>query len=185
MDAEHRYKIGDVAIPSVTQVIADVLPGWQADPWYMERGAALHRACELFDSGTLDWSTVAPEIEPRLVAWKKFRQECPAEMIACEMRLHHPVYHYAGTLDRAFQNRGVLIGDIKSSLSAQILPQLGGYSAMWEKRFGTRVVGGVGIELRDNATYKCQWFDKKEIENGGRIFLAALTIYSFKKKEQL
>lgn len=183
MDAEHRYKIGDVALVSVTQVISDILPGWQADPWYMERGTAMHHACALLDAGTLDWSTVAPEIEGRVRAWEKFRKDYPAKMIACEMRLHHPIYNYAGTLDRILvEADAVVVADIKSTIAPQVQIQLGAYSLLWT---GAAIHRGAAIELHDDATYKCQWFTKKETEHGGRIFLAALTLHNFKRKAGL
>lgn len=186
MDDQHVYRLGDVVLPSVTQVIGSVLPGWQADPWYLERGSALHHGCRLFDEGRLDWSSVAPEIEGRVRAWEQFRKDWPAKMLACEMPMVHSIYNYAGTLDRVFQSEaGLTLLDIKSSIAPQVALQLGAYSQLWNEVGAGTISRGAAVELRDNGTYSAEWFTKREVEQGGRIFLACLTIHSFKKKHNL
>lgn len=186
MDSDHRYRIGGVEIPSVTQVINSVLPGWKADEYFLTRGSAMHAGCELMDAGTLDWSSVAPEIEGRLRAWQKFREEYPATVAACEVPLSHQLYRFAGTLDRVFvEPYAHVIGDIKSSIAPQVVIQLGAYSLLWEARGNAKISRGVAIELTDAGTYRTKWFTRRELEHGGRIFLACLSIHSFKLREKI
>lgn len=186
MDAEHRYRIGDVEIPSVTQVIGSVLPGWQADEWYMQRGSAMHHGCRLMDEGRLDWSSVAPEIEGRLRAWKAFRDSFAAEVLVSERPVHHKIFRFAGTLDRIFVDAHghLIIADIKSTICPQVEVQLGAYKrAFDDSGADLRAIGrGVAVELSDNGTYRTQWFTNKELTYSGQIFLACLSIYGFKRK---
>jgi len=90
-------------LPSVTQVLAKegLSPDYsRVDPWYALRGKYAHKATQLHDNNTLDESTIDPEIMPYLEAYKQFRLEWGKEIIESETRLYHPIYRYAGILDR-------------------------------------------------------------------------------------
>lgn len=183
-EASHHYTLNGRVIPSVTQVINSVVPGWQADEWYMQRGTAMHHGCRLMDEGLLDWSSVAPEIEGRLRAWEKFRAEFPARVLYSERKFSHPTYGFAGTIDRFFE--GAIIADIKSTICPQVKLQLGGYSLLLNSistRSSKNMCAGVAVELRDDASYRTEWFTAKQVEEGSRIFLACLTVHNFKAKE--
>ena len=54
-DATHEYRLDGKRVPSVTQVLecAGIIPKYDGDPWYGERGAAVHRACEMLDKGEM------------------------------------------------------------------------------------------------------------------------------------
>ena len=70
----HVYTLNGRVVPGVTEIVRATVPGWQASEWYLQRGRALHKAVELWNKGTLDEATVAPEIEGRFRAWKLFRE---------------------------------------------------------------------------------------------------------------
>ncbi len=93
-------------LPSITQVLKaeNLIPDYfRIDPWFMLRGSYIHRATELHDNNILDESTIDPEIAPYLEAYLKFRREWNGEIIEAEKRLWHPIYHYAGILDRVIK----------------------------------------------------------------------------------
>jgi hypothetical protein len=187
-DAEsHIYTLGKQKVPSVTQVINSILPGWQADEWYMQKGTAMHHGCRLMDEGRLDRTSVSFEIAGRLDAWEKFRAECPGKILAAEHPMAHPLFRFAGTLDRVFVvNDAVTLVDIKSSISPQAKVQLGAYKTLWDTcSSGHIITKGVAVELSDDGSYRTLWLDRKELELCARTFLACLTIYNFKQKERL
>ena len=181
-EATHSYRLNGSLVPSVTQVIGSVLPGWQAGDWYLQRGRALHHGCRLMDGHCLDWNTVDEAIKPRLLAWGKFRDECPsATVLLCEEPLAHPGYRFAGTIDRVFGNgKSDIIADIKSTIEPQVRVQLGGYSLLWTEHTGRKAIKAVAVELRDDGTYGTLWIDAHGLRRAQQTFLAALTIFNFK-----
>lgn len=181
-EAKHQYLIDGVPVVSVTQVIRDVLPGFQADPWYLERGRALHRATELHDLSTLDIATVDPTIKGRYVAWLTFLEHYPIKLIGIEKSLGSSIYQYAGTIDRVFaDDGGAVICDIKSSYSRQSVVQLGGYGWLWQQEYKTRPITGVVVTLNDNGTYSAKWITEHEMRRASQEFLGCLTAYNVRR----
>lgn len=182
-EATHTYRIGGRVVPSVTQVIGAVLPGWQASQWHLERGSAVHLACRYLDEGRLDWSTVDDQIIGRVRAWQRFRESFPAKVVACEHSMATPAYQFAGTVDRVLEHQDStrVIADLKSSLTAQVRLQLAAYAILW----GKRVDKAVGVELRDDGTFATLWMDEREINLCKRTFLAALSVYGFAATHKL
>lgn len=192
----HEYRIDGRLVPSVTQVINAVLPGWQAGEWYMRRGTALHHGCRFLDEGRLDWSSVSPEIEPRIKAWAKFRDEFPAEVLACELPLGH-VIGFAGTLDRVLRQAEAsdgIICDIKSTITPQVRLQLAAYRLLWAGQTATgatwanghvKINRGVAVELRDDGTYSTLWMNADELSRCEQVFLACLSVYGFAAKHKI
>lgn len=183
-ESDHSYRIDGRRVPSVTGIIGQVMPlPFQAGEWHMRRGVSTHHGCRLLDAGTLDWSSVDPEIMPRIKAWEKFRREWPAEIVACELPLGSESLRYAGTLDRVFKREDTLtICDIKSSLSPQVIVQLAAYALLWRDAGNRPVSKGVAVELRSDASYRCMWVDAGQLRRGEQVFLAALTIHNWKKE---
>jgi hypothetical protein len=103
----HRYTLDGQQLPSVTQVLR--LNGLSDDFSHVNKptldrardlGIAIHAATHYWDEGTLDQATVAPEVAPYLAAWIQFCAERRIQIDEMEQRLAHPLYRYAGTLDR-------------------------------------------------------------------------------------
>lgn len=187
-DAEtHTYRVDGVAVPSVTGIINAILPVWQADEWYLQRGAAIHYGCALMDCGELDWQSVAPEIEPRIMAWGKFRTDWPADIVAVETAVSHSLYRYAGTLDRMFVRSGdLVVCDIKSSIAPQVRPQLGGYALAWNATHPKqKVKSAVAVELRDDGTYRADWLSTADLRRAEQQFIALLTVFNFASEHNL
>lgn len=187
-EADHSYTLDGVRLPSVTQVIDRVLPrAFEASEWHKQRGAVLHRCTELADAGRLKWDTVHPEVLPRVKAWQKFRRDCPGVIAMNERKLHHPLYHYAGTMDRAiFFETELFIVDLKSSVTPQVRLQLAAYSLLWSAIKGNKPPqGAVAVELRDDETYRTLWLNKAELRQAEREWLAVLTVYNFMQTHNL
>lgn len=184
----HTYTLDGKRLPSVTQIIKAVLPydfGPGVGDWHMQRGTATHHGCRLLDEGRLDWSTVDPEIEPRIRAWEKFRRDWPAELVANERQLASAKYGYAGTLDRMFDRAGQIVADIKNSVSPQVRLQLAAYSLLWTENGGGKVCQAVAVELDKSGTYSCHWMNKHELRRAEQQWLALLTVYGFAREYNL
>lgn len=90
-------------IPSITQVLKaeGLSPDYSGiDPWYALRGTYAHKATQLHDNNILDESTIDPEITSYMDAYLKFLREWHGEIVETEKQLWHPIYHYAGIIDR-------------------------------------------------------------------------------------
>lgn len=181
-EVHHEYRLNGKVLPSVTAIIRAIIPPQYefAGEWHMNRGTATHRACELADQGRLDWSSVDPEIEPRVRAWQRFRLDWPAEIMANESRLAHEGLRYAGTIDRMFRHQGKLVlADIKNSIVPQVRLQLGLYSLAWTATHRTKVDRAVAVELLENGNYKCHWLSPPELRQAERQGVALKAVYDF------
>lgn len=186
-EASHIYRLDGARVPSVTQIINKVLPyDFNASEWHLNRGAAVHRACELLDNASLDWSTVDPEILPRVQAWEAFRRDLPMEIVAVEEPLAHSGLMYAGTLDRIFRHNGkMIVADIKNSVSAQVKIQLAFYSLLWTHNKKQTIDSAVAVELTEDGAYRCHWMTHRELRMAERQALAVLSVYNFASENNL
>lgn len=102
-DAEtHTYHVGDEEIPGVSAILRDT--GRQSsfagmNPFYAQKGTYVHRAIELDCDGKLDETTVDEEVLPYLMAWRSFKYDAGAVIIATEQVVFHPEHRYAGRFD--------------------------------------------------------------------------------------
>jgi hypothetical protein len=96
-EATHTYRIDGEPVPSVTQVLGDVLPGYQASEWHMQRGTAMHACAAMVAQGVaFDHD---PQLDGRVAALRAFFRDIPLKVAAVEQRLYSPGYRYAGTCD--------------------------------------------------------------------------------------
>lgn len=183
----HEYRLDGQRLPSVTQILRRVLPGWQAAEWYLQRGRALHHACRLLDCGDLDWSSVSPEIEPRIRAWQKFLRDAPAHMLGVEVPVASRAYRFAGTCDRMLVYPGnvLTVADLKSTVEPQVILQLGGYSLLWREAGKGTPARAVAVQLNEDASYRTRWLNAHELRRAEQTFLAALTIFNFMEMNNL
>jgi hypothetical protein len=121
-EASHTYRVGERVVPSVTQLLAPIKPDFSmVPPGVLERkrqlGTDVHLACELDDDD--DLGEVDDEILPYLQAWRQFRADTGAEVLANERQLYHPTLMFAGTLDRMMimpSSRETWLLDLKTSI---------------------------------------------------------------------
>ena len=145
----HIYTWKGKKVRSVTQVL-EPLYGYIGVPAHVleaaaARGTAVHLACEYWDNGV--FGGIEEELQPYLDAWIRFLEESKIEIEMVENRIYHPLYGYAGAIDRIAVLQGVRgIFDIKTtaSLMPAAGPQLAAYLEAWnhtnpevpaEKRF--------------------------------------------------
>lgn len=188
LDDAHIYRLNGMPIPGVTEIIKCVYPSiFQASEWHMNRGTATHYACELADRNVLAWDSVDPEILPRVQAWQRFRDDFPAEVVGNETKLYHPVYRFAGRIDRVFERENRLIlTDLKNSIQATVRIQLGFYSLLVSaNNNGRKVFKAVAVELLESGEPRCFWLDQNNLRRAEQQALATLTVFSFMKNHGL
>lgn len=184
IEESHTYLIDGAKVPGVTSVINAFLPGWQADQWHLDRGRAIHHGCHLLDEGCLlDEETVSPEIAGHIEAWKSFRAQWVAEVVASEKQLWHTSLRYAGTIDRVFRFNGrLVICDIKSSIAPQARLQLAAYRRMWHDNGGEHISRAVAVELNATGKFTTLWVDSEaELRRDEQTFLGCLNAWYFAK----
>jgi hypothetical protein len=157
------------------------------DEYYMERGRLVHLACELHDKSELDERTVAPALSGFLESYKKFlahtSESLNLELV--EKRFYHPA-GFCGTVDRVFaQGDATVIVEIKTGTpQAWHTIQVAGYALGISAVYGKDIKGGICLYLSEAGDMpKIQ--PTKNAELDSRIFMAALTIWQFRDKNNL
>jgi hypothetical protein len=85
---KHQYFLGDKRLPGVTSILQKVglskdFTG--IDPFYAERGKAVHLAIQYALEGRLDEASLDPVIVPYFEGFKKYRAEHPIPHPRCEV----------------------------------------------------------------------------------------------------
>lgn len=110
----HVYKYFDEreVIPSVTQILQSegfINTQWY-DDWSRQKGKYVHQAIKYYLAYDLDEENLDSEIVPYLEAFKKFRADCPFDVLMSESPQFNTTYKYAGTPDlnvRFIHNRPI------------------------------------------------------------------------------
>jgi hypothetical protein len=184
-EATHRYTVGGVRFPSVTEVL-DPLLELDGVPKAVLKAAAefgthVHMACDLFDKGVLDEPALDPHLAPYLAAWKIFLRDTGAVVDATEVRVVHAKLRYAGTFDKGihWKKRGrtrTALLDIKSGeVPRTVGPQTAAYAEAHPFKFDERYV----LQLRGDATYRLAPLTES---TDWSIFLSALNLHRWRMK---
>lgn len=183
-ESTHTYTFNGVIVPGVTSVLS-VLGGYESIPLQTlqraaERGTAVHKATELSDLGTLDYSDLDDEILGCLMGWHKFLDDKKPELVAVEKQVYHPSLRYAGTLDRELVLDGKLsVLDIKSSykLMPATAPQTAAYaeaSNAHRKAKSDHIKNRYGLRLTADGNYELQQYKSLSDIN---VFLSCLNVW--------
>jgi hypothetical protein len=105
LDGDHRYWAEKGKrrweLPGVSFLIEQK---FGKNAWFTKksahRGSMVHRATALDDQGILDESTVAPELQGYLDAWRQFKIDKRVEVQQVEFVCYSLSLGYAGTADR-------------------------------------------------------------------------------------
>jgi len=195
-DAEkHEYTLDGRPVPGVTTILSKAF----GDPWKLvpeasrqyalELGRAVHKWCELDDAGK-----ITPENMPKgeqmcgyLNAWRKYKAENVAEIVAVEQPVYSVRYQYAGTFDLVAMmkdgKRGVI--DRKTGLAFHpfYTLQTAAYQLAWEEcNHPQKIHRRQTVLLKADGTYKVEEHTDKTDRNN---FLAALSVVGWKNKNKL
>jgi hypothetical protein len=149
-EENHVYTVDGVKIPSVTTVLSSTgISDYSRVPSQTleeaaARGTAVHRILELYDMGQLaecpEWAT------EYLDAWKKFKTEMDVKILACEMRVFHDKFWFAGN---AGQNREDWRGKVHSRYQNNQRGHAGAFNTDVRLFFGVQeTIKGTGHKPR-------------------------------------
>lgn len=104
-EEDHTYWLGKQRFPSVSEIIKPVCNFDGVPVEILERKSAIGKATHLLAEWhdrkeKIDTKSIDDAVAPYFVAWKKFCKEMKPRWTKIEVRQHHPLHGYAGTLDR-------------------------------------------------------------------------------------
>jgi len=102
-EEQHLFTYQDKTVPSTTRILKDMglYPDYSfVDPYYLTRGSYVHKGTEYFDRGTLDESSLDPEIAPYVEQYTIVKPHFPFEIVGIEVKKVHAQLWYAGIIDR-------------------------------------------------------------------------------------
>jgi hypothetical protein len=129
-EENHQYFIGKKRIPGVSEILQKVglTKDWTGiDPFYAERGKAVHLAIQYFLEKRLDETSLDPIIVPYFEGFKKYAKENAIIHPRCEVRGAFQ-NEFCGTIDCITDNE---IIDWKCSKSHDKVAELQGEAYKW------------------------------------------------------
>lgn len=184
----HTYSVNGVIYPSVSEIISP-LYDWSGIPkphieYAAERGKAVHKACELHDKGTLDFSSVDASIMPYLSAWLDFKIDFDVEIILNETPLFNG--QFCGTPDRiATANiRGktqTCVIDVKSTaqIHRPVGVQLKAYEMLAKANGEHEADHRFAVRLQPDGRY---FYHEFQAQDDAAEFIALTTDYFWRRK---
>lgn len=177
----HEYRIDGRLVPSVSEIVGRMYDFSHVSGAVLSaaahRGTMVHEACELWDRGCLDESTLDERLVPYLDGWKAF---CADHLVAwIPEYMETPMFHhdmlYGGTPDRVG-----MIGDhltiIDIKITAKISPvagiQLAGYNLLLQHVAKSNADRLGVVRLKKDGTYEKVWFNDAAHESAFRALRA-------------
>lgn len=186
-ESTHIYKVNGSVIPSVTQILKEAglidLSFVDKDvlAYTSDLGRKVHETTELYDKGILDLESLHPLLKGYLDAWIKFRKESGFEPLIIEVMYHHPIFHYAGRIDRiGMMGKDLIQLDLKSGTAqAAYALQSAAYTELYNANNSKpNIKKRFAIYLSPNGKYNLKPYTDK---NDLRVFYAALTLTNYKR----
>jgi hypothetical protein len=134
-----------MSLPRVSTILQDLGFGThRGTAYHLARGTALHRAIQLDLAGTLDATTVHPDIAPGFTAWAQFRRTVKPEVLQAECELHCAIWRFCGHPDLIATVDGLTtLYDYKYTDSVDLFwarHQLSAYKHLWDVTHPTQPV---------------------------------------------
>jgi hypothetical protein len=170
--------------PHVTDVIGAA--GLANYDWckqeHLDRGSAVHQACEYLVEGSLDWSSLEgdPSVVLRLRQFQRFLDEVKPIIISTEQSVTHLTYGYQGTYDLlCYINDEETVVDYKGTLES---PSHGVQLAAYAMAITpARPLARANLYLHDDRYKMVQRKDRGDWP----VFVAALTIQKWRKRHNV
>lgn len=109
VEETHQYFLGERELPSITKILGKLglTKSYDGvDPFYAERGKAVHAAIALDLAGDLDEASVSDVIRPFLAAFRAFKAKEGFIAEQVERVVYDEELGYAGTIDWYGEMRG-------------------------------------------------------------------------------
>ena len=180
----HTYRINNCVVPSVTQVIREILAPdeYAGVPLHVldhaaKRGRAVDRMIELDLKGELDPDSLHPELSPYWRAWQAFpdRQAwCSGEPPICQGMVSSAERGFAGTFDIYLPKQHALI-DVKAT--AQVPRTVGVQTAAYVAAFNHGCPARYCLHVTPTGCKLIPLTDKSDSAD----FLAALRVFNYRR----
>jgi len=152
MNDAHEYSLGGVRVPSVTQILGDVL----GDPtqgfgkqWHLDRGSAAHALYAIIGLGhDLSRYLYDQRLQPQVDAFRAWIKAEGVEFLEVEKQVGSAQYGYAGTFDALVKMRGkkTWLIDYKASTGGRDALQLAAYAIAG----GRSVYGCASLQINED-----------------------------------
>jgi hypothetical protein len=190
----HVYTLGNVVIPSVTQVVDSFVNFGFVPRDVLERarvrGTLVHQMTARWDTNPwpsdhhLERETIAAGLMGYLDAWKAVKRDYVLDIQEVEQRVYHRKHRFAGTFDRTsylFGKPELAVIDIKSG---ELMPEYAWQTAAYmaaanDGRSGNKVQRRFVIQLMDNGKYRVE--EHKDAADWD-AFLGALAVMNWRLK---
>jgi hypothetical protein len=181
--SSHTYTLAGRTLISVTQALQE--SGLVNTSFYTDehalRGTLVHRTLQYLDDDDLVESSVPPQLEGYVQAYRAFlRENDPGPILVNEQQFCDPVLGFAGTIDRIrVINGAVTILDIKTGFPcAWHGLQLAAYQQL-ARLHGFTATKRVGLYLKPYGAYTVTpYTDRSDWD----VFRAALLIAQFQRR---
>lgn len=191
-ESDHTYWIGERRVPGVTSIIAHLTDFGNIPEGTLEiarqKGVAVHAMADMHEKGTLDEDQLPEWMQPVFERYLKWLRETGFRTIASEHRVFHPVYGYAGTLDRygEFAHAAEFgFVDFKRSFMAgkvigmQLSAYKEGYAAQHRDDKNAKKAKRYALKLNENGPYRMEpYTDESQFQD----FLTCLAHQRVKEK---
>ena len=188
---KHEYKLGDVVLPSVTQLLSEFklvdFSGVPADRLEYKRqlGTAVHAAIFMLNQGILDEKSLDPAIVPYLDAYHRFKQveyfdpDNGGDLV----RMYSKKWLFAGSPDdTGILNDAETIIDYKCTYAMykSTGAQLSGYEILFRENMKRKFKRRLGLLLKPTGHYELTEFKDKTDEQD---FLACVHLHWQKRNK--
>lgn len=189
-EEQHRYSVGGMTYPSVTQIMEPMsLMLYQSVPEdalsnAADRGSRAHEQISNYVRyGVLEHDD---DTRPYVEAFVRFHEDYSPVWLKSELRTYHRLMAYAGTIDligyvHPDSGRGVDVIDLKCTAAyhpVMLATQIGAYAEAL-KSHGIQVRCRYGLQLLKNGRYRFE-----PVEDGYKNFLHCLAIYNAMQGER-
>ncbi len=190
--ATHRYSLGGNGVAGVTETIRPLAPDFDRFPSLeaRQRGTDVHAITAAGDAGGDHFpcglsDERVDDLWPYVHAWGRFLRESGAvvDQEYIERRVYHPVYRYAGTIDRVVALNGTnLVLDIKTGTydHSHVL-QLAAYreALLCEGYVDGPILGAISVYLQPHG-YTTRSYRPTQLRGALTTFLALRTVAEWK-----
>jgi len=193
--ATHTYTLGGKKILGLTETLHSVAMYQYLDnvkddvaEWARERGQGAHLATLFHDRGTLDESSVHPDVRPFLNAWIEFKKMNPFKMLHYETPIYSKTFRFGCTPDRIVQ-AGAVGGVLEIKASAYKSPtyriQTVGQAIAASEFYGMNIRRRFVVMLSRDGKYKIEEYKLTEFAQDRDVFLSALRLSYFKREKKI
>lgn len=179
-DKTQLYKFNGHPVPRVTGILEEfgLSEDYTKDPWYRDRGQAIHDACALWATDELDIGGTSRFVMGYVRSLELFCAQHSFHVEHSELPLYSPTWRFAGRLDLKGKLSGSnTILDIKTGAipdSADL--QTAAYSVLYQENFKENIERRLVLRLNPDGSMPLHKEYTKH-EHDKQLFLSAVALW--------